>query len=249
MKTGFRAATIAAAVLLLHGAAQAAEIKVIASNGVTEIMNVLGPQYERATGNKLVIHYDVANVLKTAIEGGEAFDAAILTGPVTDALIQEGKLAAASRIDIAKSAVGLAYRAGSPKPDITTSDAFKQTLLNAKSVAYTTQGTSGQYFVSLTDRLGIADAVKAKSVVIQGGRVAELVAKGDAEFAVQQLSELLPVPGVQVLPLPPELQKYTVFTGAAGTGAKHPKAAAALIKLLAAPRNNPVIKAKGMEPG
>jgi molybdate transport system substrate-binding protein len=243
-------AAVAFSAISLGGtAAEAAEIKLIASNGVTAIMDVLGPEFEKETGNKLVIHYDVANLLKKAIEGGEAFDVAILTGPVTDDLIKEGKIAGPA-VGIARSGIGVAIRLGAPKPDISSTAAFKQALLDAKSIAYTTQGASGQYFAALLVKLGIADQVKAKSKLLVGGRAAELVARGEADMAVQQISELLPVAGTEIAgPLPPELQKFTDFTAGTGAGATNSQGAAALIKFLAAPAHADLIKSKGMEPG
>jgi molybdate transport system substrate-binding protein len=237
------------AVLLWAGAAQAAEIKVISSNGLTAVLDALKPKYEKATGNRLVIHYDVANVLKKNIMDGEAFDLAILTGPVMDEMVQAGKVRPTTRAEIARSGSGIAYKAGSPRPDIHDAESFKAAMLAAKSIAYTTQGASGLYFISVCEKLGIADEVKAKSKVLPGGRVAELVARGEAELAAQQISELLPVAGVQVIAFPPELQKFTSFPGAVGTASKRPKAAAALIKFLTGRTNAALIRAKGMEPG
>ncbi len=249
MKWSSFAAAAVLMLLLSAGAAPAAEIKVISSNGLTTVLGELGPKYEQATGNKLVIHYDVANVLKKNIMDGEAFDVAILTGPVMDEMVQAGKVRPATRVEIARSGVGIAYKAGSPKPDIHDADAFKRALLAAHSVAYTTQGASGLYFISVCEKLGIGDQVKAKAKVLQGGRVAELVARGEAELAAQQISELLPVAGVEIVAFPPDLQKFTSFPGAVGTAAKRPKAAAGLIKFLADPKNAALMKAKGMEPG
>jgi molybdate transport system substrate-binding protein len=241
------AATLA--VLLLTGTSQAAEIKVIASNGLTEVLTALGPQFEKATGDKLVIHYDVSNVLKKAVMDGEPFDVLILTGPVMNDMVQAGKVTPASRAGIARSGVGIAYKTGAPKPDVHDATAFKNTMLAAKSVAYTTEGASGQYFISVCEKLGIGDQIKAKAKVLQGGRVAELVAKGDAEFAAQQISELLPVAGVSIVSFPAELQSFTSFQGATGSASMQPAGAAALMKFLTDPKNAQLIRAKGMEPG
>jgi molybdate transport system substrate-binding protein len=245
------AASIGFMMLLVHGvAAEAADIKVLSSNGVTAVLRELGPAFEHATGHRLVIRFDVANVLKTQIQGGETFDVAILTGQVTDELLAQGKIAAGTRADIARSGVGVAIRAGAPKPDISTAEAFKRTMLAAKSVAYTTQGASGMHFASVLERLGIAAEMKPKSKLQQGGPVAELVARGEVELAVQQISEILPVAGAELVgPFPPDLQRFTVFSAGVGTSAKEPEAAVALITFLRAPAAAPVIKAKGMEPG
>jgi len=234
--------------LLLAAVASAEEIKVLSSNGVRAMLKELGPHYERTTGNKLNIEFDVANVLKTRIDSGEPFDVAILTGPALDELSKEGKVNAGTRADIARSGIGVAVRAGAPKPDISTVEAFKRTLLAAKSVAYTTQGASGIYFAGLLQRLGIAEEMKPKAKLLQGGAAAELVARGEAELAVQQISELLPVPGIDYVgPLPSELQNYTVFAAALAPNTKEAGPAASFIKFLTGPDAIAVIKTKGME--
>lgn len=242
-------AIMGSAVAAMQGAATAAEIKVLSSNGVKAILDELAPQFERATGRKLVITFGVAAALKKDIEGGATFDVTILTASAIDDLIKQGKVKGPSAM-IAKSGTGVAVKAGAPKPDISTTEAFRRTLLAAKSVAYTTQGASGQYFMTVLDRLGIAAEIKAKAKTQAGGAVAELVARGEAELAVQQISELLPVKGADYVgPFPPELQNYTAFTAALGPATKEPAAAKALIEFLTAPSTVSVIKAKGMEPG
>jgi molybdate transport system substrate-binding protein len=236
--------------LLGAGLAQAGELALLSTNGVTAIMEVLGPQFEHDTGTKLVARYDATLILRKEIDAGAAFDVAILTTAITDDLMKSGKLVPGSSAAVARSGIGVAMKAGAVKPDIGTIDAFKRTLLAAKSVAYTTEGASGQYFAGLLQRLGIADAVKAKSRLIPGGRAADLVARGEAELAVQQISELLPVAGTELVgPLPPELQNFTVFSAAIATGAKDADAARSLVKFLSSPEVAPVLKAKGMEPG
>lgn len=227
----------------------AAEIKVLSSTGVSGILRELGPAFERSFEQKLAIELDAAAILRQRIQDGAAFDVAILTAAIADDLIKAGKLVAATRADIARSGVGVAVRAGAPEPDIGTTEAFKRTLLDANSVAYTTQGASGQYFAGLLGKLGIADQVKAKAKTLPSGAIAELVAKGEAELAVQQTSELMTVSGVELVgPLPRELQTYTMFTAAVSASAREPEAAKAYIKFLTAPDAMPMIKAKGMEP-
>lgn len=243
------AAKAALALLFMAGAAQAAEIKVISSDGVAAVLDALAPKYEKATGNKLVIHYGAANLLKTNIMDGEAFDLAILVGPVMDEMVQAGKVRPATRVDIARAGFGIAYKAGSPRPDIHDAESFKAAMLNAQSISYMAQGASGVYFVSVYDKLGIGDQVKAKAKVLPSGRVVEAVAQGEAELGVQAISNILPVAGVQIIPFPPDLQKFISFTGAVGTASKRPKAAAALLKFLTDPKNAPLMKAKGLEPG
>jgi molybdate transport system substrate-binding protein len=239
----------AVAMAALTGAAQAAEVRVISSNALTEVLTVLGPQFERATGNTLVVHYDTTTALKKDILDGEAFDVAILTGPAMDDLVRAAKVDPASRAEVARSGVGVAYKTGAPVPDIHDAAAFKNAMLAAHSVAYTTAGASGLYFMSVCNKLGIAEQVKAKSKVLPGGRVAELVARGDAELAAQQISELLPVAGVSIIPFPADLQMYSAFPAAVATTSKQPQAAAALIRFLTDPKNAELLKSKGMEPG
>jgi molybdate transport system substrate-binding protein len=201
---------------------RAGPVKVLASNGVKAVLRELAPQFERSTGHNLAITFDRSSELKKRIEAGELFDVAILTGPMIDGLMQQRKVAAGTGANMARSGVGVAVRAGAPKPDIGTVEAFKRALLDAKSVAYTTEGASGVYFASVLQRLRIADAVQAKSKTQPGGAVGELVARGEAELAVPQISELLPVAGTEVVgPFPPELQSFTLFTaGLAGADRK-----------------------------
>jgi molybdate transport system substrate-binding protein len=224
-------------------------IKVLASNGVKAVLLELAPQFEQLTGRNLAITFDRSSELKKQIEAGERFDVAILTGPMIDDLIRQRKIAAGSGANIARSGVGVAVRAGAPKPDIGTVEAFKRALLDAKSLAYTTEGASGVYFASVLQRLKIADAVRAKSKTQPGGAVGELVARGEAELAVQQISELLPVASTEIVgPFPPELQSFTLFTAGLAGASKELEGAKVLVKYLAAPGIAAVLKAKGMEP-
>ncbi|MFZ1216749.1 MAG: substrate-binding domain-containing protein, partial [Pseudolabrys sp.] len=165
-------------------------------------------------------------------------------------LIHQGKVVDGSATDLARAGLGVAVKQGAPKPDISTVEAFKSTMLNAKAIAYTTAGQSGLHFISVTEKLGIADQVKAKGKTIPGGAAAEFIVKGEADTAVQLIPELASVPGVEVVgPFPAELQNYIVLTGGVGTNAKDKVGAQALIKYLTTPAAISVIKAKGMEPG
>src|SRR5258706_9412661 len=236
--------------LALSTGLQAAEIKVISTNGVKAVLEELVPQFEKATGHKLVIRFGPAADLKVQIEKGEAFDLAILTASALDDLIKQGKLAAPTRTDIAKSGVGVAIRKGAPRPDLTTADAFKRTLLAAKSVAFVGSGASGAEVRKIFERFGIADEMKAKTKLLSGISAAAAVAKGEAELGFSQVSEIMGIEGAELAgPLPPEVQVLTIFPPAVGTGAREPGAAQALIKFLTAPAAAPVFKAKGMEPG
>jgi molybdate transport system substrate-binding protein len=188
--------------------------------------------------------------IQKRIAGGEAPDLVILGNSGTEELIKQGKLVAGSRAAFAKSGIGVAVRAGAPKPDISSADAVKKSLLAAKSVAYSA-GASGIYLVSMFQKLGISDQVKSKTAAVKPGEpVGEVVARGDAEIGFQQVSELIPVKGIQYLgPLPAELQNITVFSGGIHSGAKEADAAAALAKFLTAPDAIPTIKKHGLEPG
>ena len=173
-----------------------------------------------------------------------------MAGPALDGLIKQGKIVAGSRVDLVKSGVGVAVRAGAPRPDISSGEALKRTLLAAKSVGYS-QGPSGVYIEGLFQRLGIADALKPKSKQTQPGNpVGVLIARGEAEIGFQQISELLPIAGIDYLgPLPPDIQHVTVFAAGLHAGAKEAEAAKALVKFLTAPAAVPVIKKHGLEPG
>lgn len=241
---------LALSVLAAHGTfARAAEIRVLSSNGVHSVMVEMLPEFERVTGHKVSIVYDTANLLLGRIKAGESADLVILTRPIIDDMIKQGKVGTDGRKDLARSGVGVAVRAGLPKPDIGSADGLKRALLEAKSIAFTKTGASGIHFARVVERLGIADQVNAKAKVPAGGSVGELVARGEAEMAVQQVPELLAVPGIQYVgPLPPELQSFTVFSAGVMTDARRPEVAKALIEFLATPDAARVFKAKGMEP-
>jgi molybdate transport system substrate-binding protein len=227
----------------------AAEIKVLSTHAALEVLSELGPQFERATGHTVSFSYDPANVIKRQIENGAAFDLAIITRPVMNDLVKSGKILPDTCADIGRSGLGVAVRKGAPKPDISTVESFKQTMLAAKSVIRSREGTSGLYFETLLNQLGIADEMKSKVRLGPSGRVAEFVARGEVEIAVQQISELLPVVGTELVgPFPPELQLFTTFTAGVSTTSKEPTAAKALIDFLTAPTSASVIKAKGLEP-
>jgi len=244
-------AVIGFAALMTTASIRAAEIKVLASNGVREALLELAPGFERATGNKLVITFGLAAALKRQIEGGEAFDLAILTSAGIDDLAKQGKVDAGSRTPIARSGVGIGIKKGGPRPDIRTPGALKRTLLAAKSITWAKEGASGIYFASLLERIGIADQIKPKAVVAaSGAEVGKLVAGGKVELGVILVNELMAAPGVELLgPLPGELQNYTVFHAGVGVGSKDSSAAKALIKFLTTPAAGAVFKKKGQEVG
>ena len=173
----------------------------------------------------------------------------ILTRPTLDDLIKQGKVATGGGKDLARWGVGVAVQAGLPKPDINSADGLKRALLDAKSIAYTKTGASGIHFAKVVERLGITDPVNAKAKVPAGGSVGELVARGEAEMAVQQIPELLAVPSIQYVgPLPPEFQNFTVFSAGVLTGARQAEAAKDLLNFLTTAAAARVFKTKGMEP-
>jgi len=233
--------------------AAAADIKVISGGAFKQVLNALAAQYEKESGNKLDLTYQtVGQHLKLIKSGEEQFDVAVLTPEAVDGLIKDGKVVAGSRADLAKTGVGVVVKAGAPMPDISSVEAFKRTLLAAKSVAYidpAAGGSSGIYVGKLLERLGIAKEVNAKAKLIQGGEVASHVVDGEAEIGIHQISEILAVKGaVLVGPLPAEIQNFTVYSAGVGTAAKDAAAASAVVKFLAGPHAGPIIKAKGMEP-
>ena len=242
---------LALALTITTTAAQAADIRIICSNGFHAVMQELGPQYESATGHKLVVSYGLAAVLGKEIEGGATFDLAILAPPQIDALIKLGKIAAETRTVLARSGIGVMVRTGAPKPDISTVDAFKRTLLAAKSIAFPPQGQSGIYLAGLIERLGLTEALKPKMMPIANGPLTgETVAKGEAEIGITPIGELLAVKGVALVgPLPAEVQNYIVQTAGVSAAATQGAAARDFLKFLTAPANTHVIVEKGMEPG
>ena len=230
--------------------ARAAEIQVISSNALKTTLEELAPAFEKATTHKIVFTWGAAVPLKADIEKGAAFDVAVLTVSGIDDLITQGKLIDSTRANLAKSGIGVAVRKGAPKPNISSVEAFKAALLNAKSIAYVEQGGSGIYLKALLPRLGIADALKDKIKLLPPENpAANAVANGEAEIGMTQISEILPYAGAELVgPLPPEIQLITSFAAAAGTTAKQAEPATALIKFLTAPAAAPVFKAKGLDP-
>ena len=213
-------------------------------------MQELGPQFERASGHKLAMTFDVASALKRRIEAGEKFDIAILTAPVMDDLIKQGKIVADTRTNVARGGMGLAILAGAPKPDISSIETFKRALLSAKSIAYPKEGLAGTNFVRVQERLDIADDIKPKAKLTAAEGPAALVARGEAEIAVHIIPELLAVHGVELLgPFPPQVQSYIVLPGGIGANAMEPQAAKELLQFLTGPAAISVMKSKGYEPG
>ena len=246
MKLLFAAAL---ALLLNVATAQSAELKVLSGNGAKAAVRELCTQFEKATGNKIDLRFEVNADLKKKIEAGESFDVAVLNPPVIDALIKDGKLVAGSRADIGRAGLGVAVRSGTPKPDIATVEAFKRALLAAKAVAYPGKGASGLYFVSLLDRLGIKAEMQSKLKPMAAEDTVEVVARGEADMVVVVATRIVGVAGVDVVgPIPDELQTKIGFAAGLSASAKEPEVAKALIRFLTAPAAASTLKAKGVEP-
>ena len=226
-----------------------ATIQLFVSNSSRGVLGELIPQFERSSGHSVSISYDPAKVMMERIARGETADLAILGGSAIADLIRDGKVAAGSKRTIARCGIGVAVLAGAAKPDISSLDAFKNALIAARSIAWTQEGASGIYFSKLIERLGIADAVKAKAVRQPGGLIGELVAARKAELAVQQIPELMAVPGIEFVgPLPEAIQLTTVSVAGIFASAREPAAAQALLDFLTTPASSQVFKARGLEP-
>jgi molybdate transport system substrate-binding protein len=244
--SGMAAVTLASAIMLAAGISGSAdEIRVASSNALKPVLEQVAPEFENATGHKLVFTWGQAEILK-----GTSFDLAVLTAAVIDRLITQGRLIGATRTVVAVSAAGLAVRKGAAKPDISTVESFKRTLLNAGSITFGEQGGTGAYLKALFLQLGIAGALAGKLRPLRLGQgPAEAVADGEVEIGLTQISEILPYAGAELVgPLPREVQLTTTYVTAVGAGTPHADAAAELIKFITAPAVAPVLRAKGLDP-
>ena len=234
-------------------AAETAEVKVLTSVALTSALDELAPQFERATGHKLKIEYSLIADIRKRVIAGETADIIMLSRPVMDELQKQDKFTPGSVASVVGTPVAVAVRAGAPKPDISSVDALKRTLLAAKSIVYADPakgGASGVYFAHVVDQLGIAEQLKSRTVLVPGAQAADVVAKGEAELGVAQASEIVPVSGAQLVgPLPGEFASMTRFAAGIGASSKVPEAAKSLILFLNGPVAAPVFKSKGFEPG
>jgi molybdate transport system substrate-binding protein len=244
------ALSIAAAMLLFSGAAGAAEIKVLSTQATEEAYKELVPQFEKASGHKVTTVFTGTLDALKRLSSGETYDLLIMARQQIDELSQSGKVVAGSRTDIAKSGVGMAVGKGKPKPDISTVDALKKTLLAAKSIGYST-GPSGIYVVSMFQKMGIADEIKGKlKQTPTGVFVGSIIASGEAEIGFQQVSELTFFPGIDYVgPIPAEVQLITVFSAGIPAGTKQADAAKALVSFVTAPAAATVFKKHALDPG
>jgi len=245
---------IALGLTLLAARPAAAEtVKVLTAGAFKQVILALVPGFEAAhRGDHITVDNDTVGALVKRVDGGEAFDLLVLTPAAIDALTGRGRLAPGSRVDLARVGIGIVVKAGAPVPDIGTTAAVTRTLLDASSIAYldpAAGGSSGIYVAGMLQRLGIADVVARKAVLVPGGLVGQPVADGKAAIGIHQISELLPVPGLTYVgPLPPELQSYTTYAGAIAAKAADPGVATAFLRFLAGAEGVQVLKAKGMEP-
>jgi molybdate transport system substrate-binding protein len=242
----FVAMALAVLALTAWSGADAAEIQVLSTVGMQPAVSELFAQFERASGHKVVVTYGLAAVLKQSFADGRAADVLVLTSPLIEDLARPGKVAAGSKVDVARSGVGVGVKAGAPRPDISTPEALKSAVLAAKSVGFAKEGASGVAFARALERLGITEQVRAK-YKDTGTKTGEALVAGDIDLGASQIPELMAVPGVDVVgPLPAELQTVTIFSVGLAAQPKEADAAKALIQFLAGPTAAPDYKAKGL---
>jgi molybdate transport system substrate-binding protein len=238
----------------LSQVATATDIRVVSSGGFTAAYNQLVPLYEQASGNKVITSYGASmgtapDSIPSRLGRGENFDIVILADSALDALIKQGQVVPGSRVDLARSIIGMSVRKGTPKPDISTVAALRQTLLNAKSIAYSASASGTYLSTELFERLGVAEQMKDKAKKIYSERVGAVVARGDAEIGFQQVSELLPFKELDfVAPLPDEVQQIIFFSAGIAAGAKEVEAAKHLVRFLASPAAAAIVRSTGMDP-
>lgn len=230
------------------------EIHVMTSGGFTAAYNELRPDFERRTGHRVLTAYGASmgaasDSIPSRLGRGEPADVVILARSALDALVKDGKVVAGSQVDLVRSAIGFAVKKGEPRPDISTVDALKRTLLAAPSIAYSASASGTYYETELLKKLGIEAQVQPKSRRILSERVGTIVARGEAALGLQQVSELLPIEGIDYIgPLPAEVQRVTVFSAGIATGSQQPEAARALIRYLGSAAAAPTIAKTGLEP-
>jgi molybdate transport system substrate-binding protein len=238
------------ALLAQRTPAQTGELHVMISDGMKAVVEEVTPQIEHATGRKLAVEFNSSKNLRDKIQAGDPFDAAILTSDVLDDLIQKGKIASAGRAEISRTGMGVGVRAGAPKPDISTPDALKRTLLNAKSISFNPTGASASHTYDIFASLGITDALKPKLMLdAEAGRPQMNVAGGKAELVISLIPEVKFFPGVDLVgPIPAELQSYVNFAAGISASPRDAAGAKAMVQFMAGPKIAPVLRAKGMEP-
>ena len=245
MKLG---AGLAAVTLAAAGLAHAAEVRVLASAALKTAYLEMQPAFERTTGHRLDTVWVPTAEMAKRVASGEAVDLVIMATDRIDELTQSDRIVPGSRVDLARSGIGIAVRAGAPGPEVGSAEALKRTLLAAKSIAYST-GLSGVYVADLLKRMGIAEELKPKIKQTSGVPIGEIVARGEVELGFQQLSELAAIPGIQIAPLPAEIQYTFHFAAGVPAAAKEPAAAREWAKFLTTPAAQSAIRKSGLEPG
>ena len=224
-------------------------LRILSTHAAMDVLDALKPRFERDTGICLSLGYDPGKAIRRTLEGGGFCDVAIVPLPVFDALVAQNMMLPDTRADVGRCGLGVSVREGAALPDVSTPDALKRAFLEAQSVVRSTDGTSGQHFEALIEKLGIADRMRGKIVMGPSGRVAELVARGEAELAIQQIPELLPVKGTQYAgPYPDELQLYTTFSAGVTTMSRLRPEAEAFIAQLITPQARALFHDAGLEP-
>lgn len=240
------------ALALAAGPAAADTVKVLTSGAFKQVVVAMVPAFEARTGHKVEVANDTAGALAKRVAGGEAFDLLVLTPAALQPLAKDGKVLPDSIAPLARVGIGVAVKAGAPKPAIGTVDEFRHALIDVRRIAYidpASGGTSGIYLDGLFEKLGIAQVVRPKAVLVSGGLSAEKLVSGEADLAIQQVSELLPVAGVDLVGmLPPEIQNYTTYAGALGAAGTHRAAATEFLKSLASEEGRQTLRSKGMLP-
>lgn len=243
------AAALAAISLFTATNAQAADLIVWSGNGAKAAVVTLCKQFEQATGHKVAVHFEVNPEVQRKIDGGEAFDVVVGNPPTIDGLIKSGKVVPGSKADFGRSGLAIAVRSGTPKPDVSSVEAFKRALLATKSVAFPGEGASGKYFVSVVQRIGLADAMKAKLKPMPANDTVEVVARGEADMVVVVATRLTDVPGIDIVgPIPADVQTWIGFAAGLSAATKQPEAAKALIAFISAPAAAATLRAKGVDP-
>jgi molybdate transport system substrate-binding protein len=242
------AAILSTAAVALQSGAQAAEIVVYGTVAAKAALQQIVPAFEHDTGNKVTLRVATTGELREAIEKGAAVDVAILTNAALDDLAGKGKIDGASKVNVAKSGAGVAVKKGAPLPAIATSEEFKKSLLAAKSIAYSATGATGTLIQKVFSHYHISEEMQAKTVIIHQGTAPEAVGRGEAEMGFTQISEILDAPGAQLVgPLPADVQVYSAFAAALGSGSTDNPAAKAFMTVLTAPSTKALLKAKGLE--
>jgi molybdate transport system substrate-binding protein len=232
--------------------AEAADLTVLSAGAISAVAATLGPAWQDGTGNRITLRNDTVGALLRRIAGGEAFDIVLMSPAGLDELATAGKIDRNSSVRLAQVGIGVGIKTGSPAPDISTEAAFRTSMLAAGKVAYidpASGGSSGIYLAKLFQSMGIADAMAPKSVLINGGLAGTAVLDGRADLVLQQISEIIAVPGLTLVgPLPPKIQNQTIYAGAIATASSAPDAARAFLAILAGPAVRPVLAAKGLTP-